>query len=213
MLMQRRSCISLLPLVPLVMIMVGIVVRTMNIPLVTMTMLIITSMASVISLVIMVTIAKATMISMVLTTTMAKATMISMVLTMVMITAMARATWVGTMVIPLVAMTLVMSLMVSTMPMVMIMSLWGITRLNIWLFSAFLWWFSAHIRADSTQGFAVGVFDGTLNMTFSNDGIWKGNVVSETTTPVINEKVILDSIQSLPNIRLLIILFVEGDVL
>lgn len=39
------------------------------------------------------------------------------------------------------------------------------------------------MSAVPTYAFAVGVFDRTLNMALSNDGVWKRYVVGETATP------------------------------
>lgn len=39
------------------------------------------------------------------------------------------------------------------------------------------------ISAVATYAFAVGVFDRTINMSLSDDGVWKRNVVGETATP------------------------------
>lgn len=99
------------------------------------------------------------------------------------------------------------------------------------------------VCAVPTYASAVGISDRTLNMTLSDDGVRKRDVVGETTTPdgegiekhgeepknlkylllnelsttgnkpVINKEVIFLSGQCLPDIRLLLLLFVEGDVL
>lgn len=103
--------------------------------------------------------------------------MISMVTTMVVITAMANATGLKTM----VAMTMGMSMMV-TMPMSMMVTMsgafhysWGAVcvRLCICFLFALLWCFSALMCAVTTYALAVGIFDRTLNMALSDEGVWK----------------------------------------
>lgn len=39
------------------------------------------------------------------------------------------------------------------------------------------------MRALPTHALAVRIFDGTLHMALSNNGVWKWNVVGETATP------------------------------
>lgn len=92
---------------------------------------------------------------------------------------------------------------------------WGgvCIRLCIWCSRALLWGLSALMCAVPTDAFAVGIFDRTLNVTLSDDGVRKRNVVGETTTPVIDEEVIFLSAQCLPDVRLLLFLLVECDVL
>lgn len=140
--------------------------------------------------------------------------MASMVMTMVVVMAMGLN---NTLVIPVVAMTMVMSMMVTmpvTTPGVFLYSWGGVcVRLCVCSHGALHWCVSALVCAVPTYASAVGISDRTLNMTLSDDGVRKRDVVGETTTPVINEKVIFLSGQCLPDIRLLLLLFVEGDVL
>lgn len=146
-----------------------------------------------------------TLLTLTLSMLTAMATMTSMVMTMVVIMAMIS---------PMVAMSMamVMSMMVTISGVFLYR--WGIRRgigLCICFRFALLWDLSALMRALATDAFAVGVFDGALHMALSNDGVRKRYVVSETSTPVINEKVIFLSPKCLPDIRLLLLLFVEGD--
>lgn len=103
--------------------------------------------------------------------------MISMVMTMVVITALTNATGVKIMIIPMVAMTMVMSMMVTT-PVIMMVTTSGVflyrwgaicIRLCICFLFALLWCLSALMCAVPTYAFAVGIFDSTFNMALSDD--------------------------------------------
>lgn len=136
-------------------------------------------------------------------TLLASVIVVSMVMTMMVIVAMGMA-----MIDPMVAMTVVVSVMV-TLPGV---CSWGSVRLCVCFPCALLWCLSALVHAVSTCATAVGFFDRALDMALADDGVGKRDVLGETATPVINEKVVLVSAQCLPDIRLLLVLFVEGDV-
>ena len=133
---------------------------------------------------------------------------ITMVMTMVLTITMAKATGVKPMIIPMVGMVMTMGMsMMVTVPMTMscvFLHSWGsnCVRLCICFPFALLWNLSTLMCAVPTHAFAVGVFDRTLDMTLSNDGVWEGNVVGETPTPVIDEEVVFLSPQRLPDIRL-----------
>lgn len=68
------------------------------------------------------------------------------------------------------------------------------------------------MHAVPTYVFAVGLSDTGLYVTLFDSGVGIGDVVCETATPVIDEEVIFLSIQSPPDIRLMWLLLVQGDV-
>lgn len=110
--------------------------------------------------------------------TMVMAMVMAMVMTMIMILAMALMTsLVMTMIVAmakaLVAMTVVMSVVVYMSSVYLYR--WDVVgvRLCICFFFALLWDLSTLICALATDAFAVGIFDCTLHVALSNDGVWK----------------------------------------
>jgi len=88
--------------------------------------------------------------------------MVYMVLTMVVIMAMTGAMWVGTMVSPMPVIMMVTSVFLS-----------GAVCIRLHICCALLRWLSAHKGAVPTEGFAVGISNGSFHMPKSNDGVWK----------------------------------------
>lgn len=98
---------------------------------------------------------------------MVMAIMISMVMAMV------DTTGTKTLVVPMVAMaiTMVMPMMVA-MPSVFFHS-WSSVCIRLCVCCTLLWGLSALMTAVPTYAFAVRIFDRTLDMAWTNDGVWK----------------------------------------
>lgn len=124
----------------------------------------------------------------------------------------------------MVIMTMAVAIVTVTVAMVMMaVSTMSCLPSNDWLFLslrlrlycpvALCWDLLALIHAVPTDACAVGLLDGVLYIGSTQDGVGQGDMVGQTTTPVIDEKVILLSSQGLPHVVLFGLLFVQRDVL
>lgn len=122
--------------------------------------------------------------------------------------------------------TVTMAFAMVTVPIAMVMmaaptvrcipsSNWLFFSLRLYLYHpvALCWDLCALIRAVPTDALAVGLLNGVLYVGSTQDGKREEDMMGQTTTPVIDEEVILLSSQGLPHVSLFGLLFVQYDVL